>query len=72
MGGSQAPAEDLLGMEGMTQELAQKLAGSGVVTMEDLAELAIADLLEIDETIGDERAGELIMAARAPWFEDDE
>ncbi|MDE0691448.1 MAG: transcription termination factor NusA [Gammaproteobacteria bacterium] len=70
--GNQAPAEDLLGMEGMTQELAQKLAGSGVVTMEDLAELAIADLLEIDETIGDERAGELIMAARAPWFEDDD
>ena len=72
IGGGQPPAEDLLGMEGMTEELATKLAAGGVVTMEDLAELAIADLLEIDESIGDERAGELIMAARAPWFEDDD
>lgn len=70
--GGEPPAEDLLGMEDMTEELATKLAAGGVVTMEDLAELAIPDLLEIDETIGDERAGELIMAARAPWFEDDD
>ena len=72
IGGGQPPAEDLLGMEGMTEELATKLAAGGVVTMEDLAELAIPDLLEIDESIGDERAGELIMAARAPWFEDND
>ena len=58
-------------MEGMDRELAYTLAGSGVVTMEDLAELATPDLLDIDESIGEERASELIMTARAPWFEDE-
>jgi len=65
------PAPDLLNMEGMDRELAYTLAGNGVVTMEDLAELATPDLLDIDESIGEERASELIMTARAPWFEDE-
>ncbi len=61
------PAEDLLSMDGMDTRLAYKLAAAGIITMEDLAEQAIDDLLEIDE-MSEERAGELIMAARAPWF----
>ena len=61
------PAEDLLGMEGMERELAYALAKQGIVTMEDLAEQAVADLLEF-EGMTEERAGELIMTARAPWF----
>lgn len=61
------PAEDLLGMEGMDKALAYQLAGLGVVTMEDLAEQAIEDIIEL-EGLDEERAGELIMAARAPWF----
>ncbi|MYE13787.1 MAG: transcription termination/antitermination protein NusA [Gammaproteobacteria bacterium] len=65
------PAPDLLNMEGMDRDLAYTLAGNGVVTMEDLAELATPDLLDIDEGIGEERASELIMTARAPWFEDE-
>ena len=63
------PAEDLLGMEGMDRDLARLLAGQGIVTMEDLAEQAVVDLLEI-EGMTEERAGELIMTARAPWFEE--
>ncbi|MBZ0334834.1 transcription termination/antitermination protein NusA [Marinobacter sp. JH2] len=63
------PAEDLLEMEGMERALAFKLAGMGVRTMEDLAEQSVDDLLEI-EGIDEERAGQLIMTARAPWFED--
>ena len=39
------PAQDLLEMEGMERALAFELAAAGVVTMEDLAELSIADLL---------------------------
>ena len=39
--------------------------------MEDLAEQAVDDLLEI-EGMTPERAAELIMTARAPWFEKDE
>ena len=66
------PQEDLLGMDGMTRELAFRLADAGVTTMEDLAELAIADLVEIDESLSETEAGELIMTARAPWFEEAE
>jgi N utilization substance protein A len=43
------------------------LAKAGIVTMEDLAEQAVDDLLEIEE-MDEARAGELIMTARAPWF----
>ncbi len=62
------PAEDLLNMEGMDRELAVELASRDIVTMEDLAEQAVDDLLEI-EGLSEERAAELIMTARAPWFE---
>jgi N utilization substance protein A len=55
-------------MEGMDRELAVELASRDIVTMEDLAEQAVDDLLEI-EGLSEERAAELIMTARAPWFE---
>ena len=61
------PAEDLLNMDGMNETLAHQLAARGIVTMEDLAEQSIDDLMEIDD-MDEERAGELIMTARAPWF----
>lgn len=62
------PAEDLLSLEGMDRGLAFKLASEGVVTREDLAELATDDLLEINE-MEEEVAAALIMKARAHWFE---
>ncbi len=61
------PAQDLLEMEGMDSDLAYELAGQGIITMEDLAEQAVDDLvglLGIDE----KRAAKLIMKAREPWF----
>ena len=61
------PAEDLLTMEGMDDDLAHVLAARGVVTMEDLAEQSTDELMEIDG-MDEKRAGELIMTARAPWF----
>lgn len=61
------PAEDLLNMEGMDRHLAFVLASKGIVTMEDLAEQAVEDLLGIED-LDEARAGELIMTARAPWF----
>ena len=61
------PSDDLLTMDGMDATLAQQLAGQGILTMEDLAEQAIDDLLDL-EGMTSERAGELIMTARAPWF----
>lgn len=61
------PAEDLLTMEGMDPETAGELALRGIRTMEDLAEQAVDELLEVDGMTA-ERAAELIMTARAPWF----
>lgn len=66
--GSSGPAEDLLNMEGMDRKLAFELAARGIVTMEDLAEQSVDDISDIDG-IGDERAGQLIMKAREPWFQ---
>ncbi|MDH3948997.1 MAG: transcription termination factor NusA [Gammaproteobacteria bacterium] len=62
------PADDLREMEGMDLELAYKLAQNGVVTMEDLAEQSVDELLGIDEAMGEEHAAQLIMKAREPWF----
>jgi len=64
-----APAEDLLTMDGMNDALANTLAVKGIVTMEDLAEQAVDDLMEIDG-MDEETAAALIMTARAPWFAD--
>lgn len=65
--GEVEPAEDLLTMDGMERHLAFLLASKGIITMEDLAEQAIDDLVEI-EGLDEQKAGELIMTARAPWF----
>jgi N utilization substance protein A len=65
--GDANPAADLLEMEGMDKDLAYELASRGVVTMEDLAEQSVDELMEIDG-MERERAGTLIMTARAPWF----
>ena len=65
--GDARPEADLLNMRGMDEELAYKLAAAEITTMEDLAEQAVDDLLEI-EGLDEERAAELIMTAREPWF----
>ena len=65
------PAEDLLTMDGMDKHLAYVLASKGIVTMEDLAEQGVDDLLDIED-MTEERAAELIMTARAPWFAEEE
>ena len=69
--GGGTPAQDLLDMDGMDRALAFELAAAGIVTMEDLAELSVADLLDVNAQLDEERAAELIMTARAPWFEDE-
>jgi N utilization substance protein A len=66
-----APEDDLLELEGMSERLAFRLAEKGIRTQEDLAELSVDELKEIDEMTDEEAAG-LIMAARAPWFAEEE
>jgi N utilization substance protein A len=61
-------ADDLLGLAGMSRELAAKLAGAGIKNRDDLAELAVDELVEITG-IDEESAKEIILAARAHWFE---
>lgn len=65
------PAQDLLEMEGMDKHLAYVLASQGIITMEDLADQAVDDLVDI-EGIDEERAASLIMKAREPWFAEDQ
>jgi N utilization substance protein A len=62
-------ADDLLGMEGMDDGLALELAKKEILTMEDLAEQSVDELMDI-EGMEEEKAGKLIMEARAPWFEE--
>lgn len=61
--------DDLLQVDGMTKELASQLVEKGIKSRDDLAELSVDelhDLLQLDETF----AGQLIMNARAHWFEE--
>ncbi len=62
------PEDDLLNMDGMNEEMAKALASKGVRSMEDLAECATDELMELIE-IEESEAQSLIMTARAPWFE---
>jgi N utilization substance protein A len=60
--------QELLALEGMDVKLAGKLSAGGVKTRDDLADLAVDELTELGE-IDEERAKNLIMTARAHWFE---
>lgn len=65
------PAEDLLAMEGITEELAKLMASKGIATVDDLAEQSVDELTEI-EAIDAEQAATLIMKARESWFTDEQ
>ncbi len=58
---------DLMTLEGMDADTAHKLSANNIHSSEDLAELAVDELVELTG-IDDERAKALIMTARAPWF----
>jgi N utilization substance protein A len=65
--GDAKPTEDLMAVSGMDSDLAQKLAEKGVLTRDDLADLATDELIE-KVAMDEARAAELIKAARAHWF----
>ena len=60
-------SDDLMNMQGMDPDLARNLASKGIRTMDDLADLAVDELNELTG-IDEDRARELIMTAREPWF----
>jgi len=59
--------KDLLDLAGMDTDLAAKLARGGVKTRDDLADLAVDELVELG-AVDEERAKQLIMKAREHWF----
>ena len=67
---ARAPSVDLINLEGMTDSLAWRLAAEGVRTVEDLADQAIPDILDMEIGVSAELAGKLIMTARLPMFAD--
>jgi len=62
--------EDLLSLEGMDRDLAAKLADANIHTRDELAELAVDELVEATQ-LDEARARDLIMKARAHWFENE-
>jgi N utilization substance protein A len=64
----ESPSAELLALKGMNETVAQALAEREIHTVDDLADLAVDDLIDIDG-MDEERAAALIMAARAPMIE---
>ena len=65
--------DSLAVLEGLKPAVLVALGEAGVKTLDDLADLATDELLEIvpQGSLTSERADAIIMAARAHWFEDD-
>ena len=63
-------AENLLELEGMTPELIAQLAEHEILTLDDLGELSADELSELANLDGEE-ASQMIMRARAHWFDDE-
>lgn len=61
-------AQDLVGLEGLDADKITKLVQANVKTRDDLAELASDELAEL-LGISEEEAGQIILKARAHWFE---
>ena len=63
------PDDSLLSLKGMDEATAYAMSGRGIRTRDDLADLAVDELMDV-EGMTEERAASLIMAARAPMFAD--
>jgi len=67
--------EELAGVAGMTPAMLVALGDKGVKTLDDLADLASDELIEIVQNVAkltQDEANAIIMAARAHWFADGE
>ncbi|CAM3720935.1 transcription termination factor NusA [Roseateles saccharophilus] len=62
-------SQDLRDLEGVTPELLAKLAEGGINTRDDLADLAVDELVELSG-LDEAAARTLIMKAREHWFND--
>jgi N utilization substance protein A len=66
--------EDLANVDGLKPAVVVALGEKGIKTLDDLADLSGDELMEIAPpgTMTRERADEIIMSARAHWFEKDD
>lgn len=64
--------EDLTDIKGMTDEILAVLTSNDVTTVDDLAEFATDELLELLPDLDEDSAKEMIMHARLPWFQDEQ
>jgi transcription termination/antitermination protein NusA len=67
-------ADEVAALEGISPEHLVKLGEKGVKTLDDLGDLASDELIEIvgKDEMTEDQANEIIMAARAHWFEGEE
>jgi len=65
--GGNTPTPELIAMEGMTEELANEMASHAILTVDDLADQSVDDLM-IVQGINEALAATLIMKARESWF----
>ena len=61
--------EDLVNLNGITNEVLSALSSNNIKKLEDLAEMSVVELQDISDTISEKEASALIMEARKPWFE---
>ncbi|ALS97968.1 transcription termination factor NusA [Lacimicrobium alkaliphilum] len=65
------PKEELLNLPGMERHVAFLLASRGITDLEGLAEQGVDEICDLEE-LGEEKAAELIMAARnIVWFNEE-
>lgn len=66
-------SDDLASMEGISSSMLVALGEKGVKTLDDFADLASDELIEIvgEDSLSEEQANALIMKAREHWFEQD-
>jgi N utilization substance protein A len=61
--------EDLVNLNGITNEVLSALSSNNIKKLEDLAEMSVGELQDISDAISEKEASALIMEARKPWFE---
>ncbi len=66
--------EQLVTVAGLPKTMAIELAEKGIISLDDLADLAADELQELlpNENLTDDDANQIIMSARAHWFEGEE
>ena len=64
-----AMEEDLVNLNGITNEVLSALSSNNIKKLEELAEMSVGELQDISDTISEKEASALIMEARKPWFE---